>query len=129
MSPNYSLYAIPAYVFTAMLPHVYSIVLLSANKKRWDNVSPRSQKFADSLKKSVPPACLAKFERCRAAHNNMMENMAYFVGAVVAGNMVRLDAGFMNRSVLLYFATRAAYLFSYIQNESPQLSYLRSIVY
>jgi uncharacterized MAPEG superfamily protein len=129
MSHNYSLYSIPAYIVLAMVPHVYSITLLSRHKKRWDNVSPRSQKFASALQKSIPPDCLAKYERSRAAHNNMMENMAYVIGAVLAGNMVKLNAGFMNKSMALYFVTRMAYLVSYIQTEKLHLSHLRSMIY
>jgi len=129
MSHNYSLYSIPAYIVLAMVPHVYSLTLLSTHKKHWDNVSPRSQKFTSSLQKSIPPDCLAKYERSRAAHNNMMESMAYVIGAVIAGNMVKLDAGFMNKSMALYLMTRMAYVASYIQTEKLHLSYIRTVVY
>jgi len=129
MSHNYSLYSIPAYIVLAMVPHVYSLTLLSTHKKHWDNVSPRSQKFTSSLQKSIPPDCLAKYERGRAAHNNMMESMAYVIGAVIAGNMVKLDAGFMNKSMALYLMTRMAYVASYIQTEKLHLSYIRTVVY
>jgi hypothetical protein len=40
----------------------------------------------------VPAECYAKFERAEAAHKNSMENAPFFVGAVLAGNMVGLSA-------------------------------------
>src|ERR1700677_4462991 len=36
MSPNLSLYSIPAYYALAMVPHVYSVIVVGKNKQRWD---------------------------------------------------------------------------------------------
>lgn len=127
--PNYTLYSIPAYLTLALVPHTYSVYYLSTNRKRWDNANPRGTQFAASLSKSLPPNVLAKYERLRAAHNNMLENMSFFVGAVLAGAVMKLDAGFMNQSVAVYLGTRVAYLASYATNESQGWSRLRSVLY
>ena len=59
----------------------------------------------------------------------MMENMAFVVGAVLSGVMMKLDAGFMNRMLGLYMASRVLYIISYISTERQPLSYLRTIAY
>lgn len=112
---------------------MYSVYLIShgehGSNASWDTASPRSERFAASLKKSISPSCYAKYERCRAAHANMMDNMAWVVGAVLAGNMIKLDATYMNSMMLLYLSSRAVYIVCYIQIERQGLSRLRSMVY
>lgn len=130
MSHNYSLYAIPAYYTLAMVPHIYSVVLVGMNKQHWDNASPRSKKFDESLKKGIPPQAYVVFERCRAAHNNMLsENMAFVVGAVLAGNMAGLDGGFMNKMCGWYLVTRVAYLLCYINIGRQKYALLRTATF
>ena len=127
---NYSLYSIPAYLALAMYPHAYSVYLVtSANNNQWSHASPRSTVLASTVKQSVPAACYAKYERCRAAHSNMLENMAFVVGAVLAGNMAKLDAKFMNITMGVYSATRLGYLMAYVQTEKEEYSQLRTVFY
>src|SRR5437762_10852184 len=97
---NYSIYMIPAYYLLAQLPHSLAIsTIRSANNGRWDNTNPRSTQWIDTLAKSVPAAVFAKYERCEAAHKNLMENMALFTTAVVLGNIAGLPAGMLNAAV------------------------------
>jgi uncharacterized MAPEG superfamily protein len=130
MPHNYSLYSIPAYYVLAMLPHIYSAITVSRNKQNWDIASPRSEKFSALLKKTLPPDALGKYERARAAHNNMLsENMAFFVGAVLAGNMAGLNAGFMNNITAGYLASRVVYLICYIYIRRQRYAVMRTVAF
>lgn len=130
MAPNLSLFSIPAYFALALGPHVYSVLLIrSANNDKWDNANPRSELHSEAIRKSVPAATYAKFERSRAAHNNMLENMGFMVGAVLAGCMVRLDANFMNAMTASYLVTRLLYTIAYVQIGRLKRSPIRTLLY
>lgn len=127
--PNYSIYSILGYVTLTFVPHVHSVYYLANHSQRRDNTNPRGSKFASNLNKSLPPQVLAKYERLRAAHSNMLENMAFFIGAVLSGVITNLDADFMNRWLATYLATRVVYLLSYSTTEKWRWSLLRSVLY
>jgi uncharacterized MAPEG superfamily protein len=67
-------------------------LIKKSNNNKWNNHNPRGCETNPSYQKSVPAACYARFERAEAAHQNGMENAPFFVGAVLAGNMVGVDA-------------------------------------
>jgi uncharacterized MAPEG superfamily protein len=124
---NYSIYMIPAYYVLAQLPHTIAIgTIRSANNGRWNNANPRSSQWNETLVKSMPAAVFAKYERCEAAHKNMLENMALFTTAVVLGNLASLPAGTLNATVGGYLALRVAYLIAYINTTSRKRSFLRT---
>ncbi|MCJ1251960.1 hypothetical protein MMC30_009198 [Trapelia coarctata] len=126
-STNYSLYAIPASLFLALLPHLYAVQLIkSANNGRWDNSHPRSTAYNDKLQKTVPNAIFRKFERGEAAHKNGMENLVIFSTAVILGNMANLPAGTLNTVAGGYLALRVLYNVAYIQTTANKYSYMRT---
>ena len=127
---NYSLFAIPAYMVVAVIPHAYSVYLIGSNNNwKWDNASPRSTNNKSNCSKTVPSAVYRKFERCRAAHDNMLENMAFVVGGILSGVICKLDAGWMNTVSAVIVGTRVLYVLSYVQTSSLRWSYLRTIWY
>ena len=126
---NYSLYAIPAYYALALVPHTYSAVIVSSQTKKYDNTNPRGTKHMASVQKNLSPPMYQKYERCRACHHNSMENMAFFVGAVLAGNMLKLSPVFMNTWVIATLALRVAHTVAYIGIEDLKLSLVRSVLY
>jgi uncharacterized MAPEG superfamily protein len=67
--------------------------LKKANNGKFNNANPRGAETLAAYKKTVPSDVLGLCERSKAAHANMMENAPFFVGAVLAGNMVGLSAG------------------------------------
>lgn len=69
-----------------------------ANNGKFNNVNPRAPDTLAAYKKTVPSDVLGCFERGKAAHANLMESAPFFIGAVLAGNMVGLSAG-MPRSL------------------------------
>jgi uncharacterized MAPEG superfamily protein len=125
---NYSLFAIPAYWAIAMVPHVYSVYLVTKhNNNRFDTPSPRSTGNRDILEKSIPKEVFRKYERCRAAHDNMLENMGAVVGGILSGVVTRLDADLMNTLSTVLLATRVVYLLCYINISSRKWATLRTL--
>ena len=129
-TPNYSLFTIIAYMVLAAVPHAYSVCLIGSNNNwKWDNASPRSQNNRSNVSKSVPNEVYRKFERCRAAHDNMLENMAFVIGGILAGIMCKLDAGWMNTMSAICIGSRVLYVLSYVCTSSQSLSPLRTVWY
>lgn len=129
-SPNYSLYAVPAYIVLAMFPHAYAIsTIKSANNGRWDNSNPRSPAYNEKIQKSVPAAIFSKFERAEAAHKNGMENLAIFCTTIILGNMAQLPTSTLNTVAAAYLALRFIYNIVYIHVTTPKYSYLRTAIY
>lgn len=130
MAPNYSLFTIPAVLVVALIPHGYSIYLITKNNNgKWDNASPRSTGNRGQVEKSVPKDIYRKFERCRATHDNILENMPFIVGAFLAGIITKLDADWMNQMSVAYLASRILYAFSYVQVSSQKLAPTRTFFY
>jgi len=129
-STNYSIYAIPASLILALLPHVYAVqIIKSSNNGRWDNSNPRSSTYHDKIQKSVPAAIFSKYERGEAASKNGMENLVIFSTAVILGNMAQLPASTLNTVSAAYLALRAVYNVVYIQTTTNKYSYVRSGVW
>ena len=127
-TPNYALLSIPVYFVIAMVPHAFSVSLIvSNNNKKWDNASPRSTDNRSKTEASVPKHVYRKFERCRAAHDNMMENMAFVVGGILSGVIAKLDADWMNQMCAVYLVSRILYTVSYVQISSFKWSPLRTV--
>jgi uncharacterized MAPEG superfamily protein len=57
-----------------------------------NNANPRGVSTLEYYRKCTSEAIYAKAERAEACHKNNMENAPFFVGAVLAGNAVGLDA-------------------------------------
>jgi hypothetical protein len=62
----------------------------SAHNGKWDNANPRGQAVVDKYVKTTSPEIQARYERAKAAHNNLLENAPLFIGAIVIGNFVGL---------------------------------------
>ncbi|KAF2275913.1 uncharacterized protein EI97DRAFT_458911 [Westerdykella ornata] len=130
MTPNLSLYAIPAYWLLALYPHAYAITLVKrANNNKWNNANPRGTSTTNTYQKCVPEATFARFERAEAAHKNLMENAPFVVGAVAVGNWAGLGSGTLNTVLGTYLALRVLYVAFYINVTSNKYSYLRTLVW
>ena len=124
---NYSIYAIPAYWFLALIPHAFGVQRIKkANNGRWNNANPKSTAYHATMEKSVPAEVFATYERSEAAHKNAMENLPLFATAVILGNMAKLPANTLNTVVGAYLGLRVAYTFAYINTTSQRLSFVRT---
>jgi uncharacterized MAPEG superfamily protein len=127
-TPNYSLLALLLYAVIAYIPHAYSVALITShNNYQWDNTSPRSTKNRTHVSGSVPQHIYRRFERSRAAHDNMLENMGLVVGGILAGVVCKLDAQWMNTMCAILLLARLAYIVSYVSISSQALSPMRTV--
>jgi len=127
---NLSFFAIPAYWVLTLVPHNYAIAIMKkANNGRWNNSSPRSSKWDATLRESTPAEVYGRYERAEAAHKNGMENLALFVGAVLAGNIAKLDSFTLNAFVVTYLCLRVVYTFIYINVSSHRYSFYRTAIW
>lgn len=129
-TPNYSIYAIPAFYILALVPQFYSTILINrATNGHFDNVNPRGASFSETCKKSLDKATLGRFERAKAAHANALENFPLFASAVICANMAGLEKGMMNLTCGAFLGLRIAYTFLYIGVESRKFSFVRTLVW
>ncbi|TVY59689.1 hypothetical protein LSUE1_G010256 [Lachnellula suecica] len=127
---NLSFYAIPAYWFLSMVPHGYAMeIMKKANNGRWDNTSPRSSVYDAKLKQSSPAAVFAQYERAEAASKNGFENFPIFVGAILAGNLAKMESSTLNTFVAVYLGMRVAYTVAYISTTSNKYSHVRTAIW
>ncbi|KAL8702701.1 MAG: hypothetical protein Q9201_004122 [Fulgogasparrea decipioides] len=130
VSTNYSIYTIPLFYTINMIPHWYSVLVISGGSfSSWNHANPRSAAWHASFKKRVPAANYARWERARAAHNNGLENFPILVAAVILGNMAKLDAHDMNRAFGTFLVLRALYILAYINVTNRLWSNLRTAFY
>ncbi len=61
--------------------------------------------------------------------SDMLENMAFVVGAVLVGNMAKLGASYMNQMTAWYLASRVGYLIAYVQVEKEAYATIRTLFY
>ncbi|KAL9636792.1 MAG: hypothetical protein Q9164_002603 [Protoblastenia rupestris] len=129
-TPNYSFYAIPAFYILVVTPAVYGRVRLTiANNGNYDNANPRGEKFAASIKKTVPKNILALFERTEAAHQNALESLPLFASAVICANIAKVDTETLNTVCAAFLLLRAAYIPLYIGITSRRYALARTGVW
>ena len=130
MTPNYSIYALPAFYGMALVPLFYgNSIVMKATGGRIDFANPRGAATQENYRKSCDAATYATIERCKAAHNNAMENMPLFFAAVIVANMAGLDTGVMNFQCGLFLALRAVYTVLYIGVSNQNFALVRSVTW
>ncbi|GAA5839021.1 hypothetical protein JCM11251_007855 [Rhodosporidiobolus azoricus] len=129
MPTNYSLYSIPAVWGIAIGVHWQAIFLSKRSKEipPFDNVAPRHcvAKMGELAKTSEDAA---KFIRLEAAQTNIFDNLGWYAGAIVIGNVARLPVKYLNYVSAAYVALRVIYSQIYSVNGSKS-SYIRSLAY
>lgn len=129
MSPNYSLYAIPAYWLLSMVPQVYAVSLITTSTQSWNNANPRSTAYLEKLKQKCTPNDLGRYERAKASHYNSMESFPLDTATLVIGNLAGISVDRMNLVAAALVALRALYILLYINITSVRTSYLRTAVW
>ena len=77
----------------------------------------------------MPAKVYGRYERAEAAHKNGMENLALFVGEVLAGNVAKLDNFTLNVFIGSYLLLCIVYTFIYINVSSHRYSHYRTAVW
>ncbi|THW23022.1 hypothetical protein D6D23_05805 [Aureobasidium pullulans] len=129
--PDYSLLAIPVYTIMAIIPHAYAISTVS-KQTQWSNANGRGESNVQHLKKTLPAAVLATYERAEAAHKNSFESMPLFIAATLSGvfaeKLTRTDVGNAQFSAV-FLGIRALYTILYINTSSEKYSHARSLTW
>ncbi|KAF2457473.1 hypothetical protein BDY21DRAFT_343968 [Lineolata rhizophorae] len=124
---NYSFFGIPVSYGVAMLPRLYSMLMIKrAANNRWNNVNPRGVDTVEKIKQRVPPDVFARYERTVAAHQNGLESFPLVTTAIILGNWAQLPAAELNTFVAGYIASRIVYCLLYINTTRGKLSFIRS---
>jgi uncharacterized MAPEG superfamily protein len=142
--PNWHL-QVPAAWVLSIIPHFYAAAL----SKDFDNRSPRG--YTDTIEKSQAidkavslslyplkaPSCSPltaqqtkeRIIRAEGAQSNGFENIGLFASAVLAGNLAGLPNATLNTLTGGYLISRAVYNVIYINNTTPALSNVRTVVF
>ncbi|KAI1411644.1 hypothetical protein F5Y13DRAFT_164729 [Hypoxylon sp. FL1857] len=128
LEKNISYYTVPAALFLALLPRVYS-GLTGPGKKFFDKNNPRV--FSQRLEKAdLDKKLKDRLQRAEAAGANAFETLGLYAAAVTAGNAAGLPADTLNTLSLGYLASRVLYTWVYIWGqENRKLIPLRTIVW
>jgi uncharacterized MAPEG superfamily protein len=113
---NLSLYSIPLAWLLSLAPHVYATTLHdSRSTQKFDNSSPRKLIPSLSTNQSLDTTTKETIIRAEAAQQNGFENLGLFAAAVVAANVAKVDAWWVNVLSLGYLGSRAAYNVLYVR--------------
>lgn len=114
---------------------MYATSILGANGYQFNNANPKASLSPSSVQGKVPDAVFQKYQRAENAQSNNMEQMPFYIAAVLASIMaeratVRGQTGTSDTGltsfVATFFAIRAAYNILYIQVSDHSVSFLRS---
>lgn len=129
-TPNFSLYTVPVAWVLCLAPHIYAAKLYEkATSRQFDTREPRSLIKTVAENQSVDSTTRGRIIRADSAQLNGFENLGLFAAAVVAGNMARLDNGWLNMMSAGYVLSRLVYNLIYINNTTAALARTRSLVY
>ncbi|KAF9272279.1 hypothetical protein BGZ68_002558 [Mortierella alpina] len=122
--PNFPLLSLPIAAGLAYAPHfIRALIVLNATK-RWNNISPRGQ--VDKVESRMTKAAYAMAKRAEGAHQNGLETLPLFYGAVLAA----LYAGVAKDTVTYYskffVLSRLAFNIVYIFNTNQLSAGLRT---
>ncbi|KAJ3158175.1 hypothetical protein HDU86_003130 [Geranomyces michiganensis] len=124
---NFSLYAIPASLFLAYVPHVIKHAIILRATGKHNNISPRTT--LDALKGRVPAATLDMATRANAAHANGMEVFPAFATAIILAHVSSLPVSTINNCAGIFLAVRFLYNFVYIANTNRVTAAFRSTLW
>ncbi|KAI5203975.1 hypothetical protein E4T39_03941 [Aureobasidium subglaciale] len=129
--PDFALLAIPAFAVLAVVPHAYAVTTVKKHTQ-WSNANGRGEGNIQHVKKTIPPAIFATYERAEAAHKNSMENLPLFIGTILSGvlaeKVTRTDVG-NARYAAVFLGLRILYTLLYINSSSEQASKARSLTW
>ncbi|GJE85339.1 MAPEG family protein [Phanerochaete sordida] len=127
-TPGLALYSIPAVWFTAFYPSFIRFIQMS-NTIGYNNVLPRANMARLKDNQKLDQATRDRLARMIGAHENGMENLPLWIGAVLAGYIAGLPHSTLNTFALGYVGLRVLYNFIYINHTSEAVSNLRSLTF
>ncbi|KAK9452759.1 hypothetical protein V1511DRAFT_506895 [Dipodascopsis uninucleata] len=125
---NLSALAIPVVWIVGLIPHTFSLLLVTVYGAAVTNVMPRTNFDANRLV-HVPKHIQIIAFKCQGAHRNGLECFPLFVGAVLTMNLSSLAIYKQNIYALLYVLIRILFNILYVSISSERLSVIRSLVW
>nr|OQO18906.1 hypothetical protein B0A51_14061 [Rachicladosporium sp. CCFEE 5018] len=129
MAPNAPILSIPLYYLLALYPHDHAMnISRKATPTLHAKNNPKSADLLALLQKRLSPEDWAAFQRSKACHGNLMENMPLFVSAVLAGVLAEREA---ERSLsvglfaVLWLTIRSLYTAVYLKTDTQGWGYVR----
>ncbi|KAH8804203.1 hypothetical protein DL96DRAFT_1631460 [Flagelloscypha sp. PMI_526] len=128
----WSLYAIPAAVVLAYVPHVFKSEAIKKAVGKYNNLAPRNQMafLEEKVKEGkLQKDVVERIKRMDACHSNALETIHIFNLAVLAGNFAGLDPQFMNAAAGYYLLSRIVYIAIYINQSNRVAAASRTLVW
>ncbi|THH00430.1 hypothetical protein EW026_g2101 [Hermanssonia centrifuga] len=123
-----ALYSIPAIWYTAFYP-VNAKFVSMLKTTGYDNLKPRANTGRVKELPFVDTKVAERYARLDGAHENGMENLPLWIGAILAGHIAGLSNRTMNIFSVAYITTRMLYNYVYINQSTIAQSNLRSGLY
>ncbi|EKM57676.1 uncharacterized protein PHACADRAFT_138913 [Phanerochaete carnosa HHB-10118-sp] len=123
-TPGLALYSIPGVWFIAFYPSFVRFLKLSSTIG-WNNVQPRSNMARLKDNQKLDQATRDRLARMIGAHENGMENLPLWIGAVLAGYTAGIPHSTLNTFAVGYVGLRLLYNFIYINQTTEAVGNLR----
>lgn len=100
-----------------LLNYISYAISTVSKQTQWSNANGRGESNVQHLKKTLPAAVFATYERAEAAHKNSFESMPLFIAATLSGvfaeKLTRTDVGNAQFSAV-FLGIRALYTILYV---------------
>lgn len=106
----FALLSVPIATVLAYLPHVIKGSILSKHGK-YDNKKPRAKPSVDEKTDEL-------ITRLTGAHNNQLESLGVYAGAIASATAVGVSPVALGNAAAVYIGARSAYVAAYI---APQV--------
>src|SRR5688572_3440984 len=104
---NFPIFTIPLAIFMTYSPHfIRGFITLHASGK-WTNFQPRHQNNAQTS--TLPPKAAERVKCCQGAHNNGLETLPIYIGAILAASYSNVEHDLVSRYAAFYVVSRLAY--------------------
>ncbi|EKM57685.1 uncharacterized protein PHACADRAFT_251468 [Phanerochaete carnosa HHB-10118-sp] len=95
----------------------------------WNNVLPRSNMARVKDSQRLDQATRDRLARWAGAHQNGMENLPLWTGAVLAGYIAGIPHRTLNTYAVEYIGLRLLYTFIYTNQTTEVVGYLRTVTF
>ncbi|KIP07215.1 hypothetical protein PHLGIDRAFT_127762 [Phlebiopsis gigantea 11061_1 CR5-6] len=127
-TPGLALYSIPVVWATAFVPNFIKFLKMS-NSIGYKNAMPRSNMASLKESQKVTQEYKDHLAKLNGAHENGMENLSLWIGAVLAGYYAGLPHETLNKFAVGYVGLRILYNIVYVKQRTEAQANIRSAVF
>ncbi|KAG0345850.1 hypothetical protein BG004_002941 [Podila humilis] len=125
--PNFPILSMALAAGLAYIPHFLRGFIVVKALKNWDNINPRGQ--MERIQSRMTKENWAMAKRAEGAHNNGMETLPLFYGAILAALHTGVAKDTINFYAGAFLATRALFNIIYIFNTNNGVALVRTGVW